>query len=801
MVDTFMEIGEKNFVLRLFPPQADSIIRLFFILLITASVIKLNAQTHPFLIVTEDMYPDLQARAADSPWREIKDAAENDAGNASYSSGGSWYAMQNVANSCALTYILNPSMRSACKSKILSTIEQWDQDINRLNRGSNENTVDPGSAFFMCVVALDIIHDDCSAQELAEAENSLEPVYQWFMDNNTAWRLNLYGVRMIWALYSGDTAEARTHADNYHDLLVDSYISEDSVWTQSTGYAWNRIGGSAKRTAKTYAKDVLEFTGFDRRYYRNGKVINMFRWFFHFVLNPFRGYSLFGDTGRFRIINGRTYTRTFSMAKFSPDLAPLSAWFLDGGTPEDVDNSFFPYVLMEENLPPPQEPKSAIHSGSGAVFREYTETEESLMGCIWSLTEDGGHDHEDANSIYIAGYGEHLIANCGTNYTPSFPGQTPDGDRWIDAHLQNVVIIGTGDNHDNTYGGGVSEGFSGDPVEYVSCSSGPAMANGHHQRNFLFVHPEAGKTQGYFILIDEVTPDNASDNFRVLLHPNTNSTPAAVQADEEYMATINARTQDNGGGEMITIFMGTPPSDVRMRDGYFGEWGGSSARYPVRFMDTEYETPGSGTGKVVTVLFPHDDTHPKAGMTRISSTDFSGVSVDHDEGVVDHVIESDGTSESQYASFSFQGVAVLWRQDNNVNVFYFVRKGLKFLEGAIGYISADEVSMFMRGLSGRIIAEQATSVTFHHPGVQSVHLDGSPVAIQDAGAGFVTINVPAGTHTVSLGGATAVIPASRFRGYTPGVFPVYDIRGRYMGTYPYHVPLPTVTVPFPHVLK
>ena len=78
---------------------------------------------HPFLIVTEANYPELQARASGSPWSDIKANALNDASNLVYDPGLYPYKiktsrLRDVVSSCSLAYILDPTNRTQYKNKI-----------------------------------------------------------------------------------------------------------------------------------------------------------------------------------------------------------------------------------------------------------------------------------------------------------------------------------------------------------------------------------------------------------------------------------------------------------------------------------------------------------------------------------------------------------------------------------------------------------------------------------------------------------------------------------------------------------
>lgn len=711
------------------------------------------AQPHPFLIVTTNQYPELQARTNQTPWREIKDSVEAGALTNRYAAGGSWAAMEEVVNDCALAYILEPSLRPDCKTRVLETLFQWTNDVYRLNATDHNDTVDAGAAFFMSVIALDIIHDDCSSNELAGAEGALASVYDWYNGHNTAWPENLHACRLIWAAYKG-LPESAAHATNYYNF-VNSEITEDGLFTSGPGYVFVRMFGPQDRTAKTYAMDVLEFTGIDRRYYSNPRIQRMYQWSFAFALSPSRRLTLFGDT-IYSSLSAR-YGRLFSLDRFSPDLARQGAWLLNGGTAPDAQNSLFPYVLQTNALPQPQSPASTIYRDGGAAFWDRTNATDGLMGALYNATQADSHSHQDINSIYIAAYGETLIRNSGAYYWPSFPGQTPDGDPWRSAFLQNVVVTGAAKQHAGSTGNGISEGFVGHALEYASGDSGGALGDVRHQRNLLFVRPQSGRANGYFVLMDEVTTATPGETFQVLLHPNATNDPATVADRMEYRFPVSAVVQKPGTAAKMTVFMGTEPDSVAFRTGYFGSGSGAIT---TRYVEAACQTGTNGIGHMVTVLFPHDDKHTKASITRLALYGASGARIAHVTGVVDVVMESDGTAVQNRGAVSFRGLGCLYRTDGT-NALYWVRKGRSFDDGDCprhAFEADADVTVVVDACSGTIISPGGP-VTLFSPGIQNPLLDGSNAEVLDSGRDWLRIYVPSGTHAMAWSaGPTGIEP-------------------------------------------
>jgi len=59
-------------------------------------------------------------------------------------------------------------------------------------------------------------------------------------------------------------------------------------------------------------------------------------------------------------------------------------------------------------------------------------------------------------------------------------------------------------------------------------------------------------------------------------------------------------------------------------------------------LESVYSTLDQKTLNLITILFPHNETHAKAPMSRISSDNYSGCSIDHGSGILDIILESSG---------------------------------------------------------------------------------------------------------------------------------------------------------------
>jgi hypothetical protein len=731
------------------------------------SQIAIQDQGHPFLLVTKSMYPELQARANHSPWAEMKSQAVTDCENLNYDPSlgvrDKAWRMRDITSACSLAYILVPTEKEKFKPRLLAAFESWDDLAQTLDEREWNGVVPQGSAFFNAVLALDILHDDLSPAQLAQAEAKLATVGEWFWEPGRKIRSeqSWYATRGIWALYKGDRARIDS-AKNAYRRTIFEYLTPDGVYTNSLTYAQHRF--SAIRDAKTHFMDVLEFTGEDNNYYNDPRLQRFYEWLFGQALTPFRRLYTFGDTSE-DYAPAQNRAASYRAHRFSALAAGHAAWLNQGLTPE---GRLITYLLHDKPLPQTIPPASRIDFSAGAWFYELSGDENSLSGALWNpidpvkvpMAKDNytgapawSHAHKDVNAIHLAAYGEHVLRNSG--YAGA--GKGAAGSSWTYIHStaesSNTVMIdganhnGGGDtSQDLRVGYGIIEGFVTGSLDYASGDSGEVLPNGKHIRNFVFVHPQGG-LPGYFLLFDEVTGIPGSKQANVILHPNSDKV-TTIKSGQEYDFQVSPKTySSNKVG--LTIFQGTPPESVNIKEGALASW---DYAFAGKYLYSNYNLGPGGQVNIVTVLFPHDEFRPKAPIKRVSESGFSGAHIELNEVFEDVALESDGLVEIRYAGTSFQGMAALFRMGAGQASFYFIRQGRSFSDGSEnhqGFEAGNSVTMEMRNKSGAIISP-GTSVKVFYPGIHEIRLNGNLVELISAGEGWASFFAPAGTHAVEV---------------------------------------------------
>jgi hypothetical protein len=339
---------------------------------------------HPFLIVKESDYPALRARAAKSPWKEMKADAIACVKKARFDPKADCYKrcnqMSEITGAGALAYILDPDNKALYKNKIADALKHWGKIHDELMTVSRSNAghrywVSPGTAVFNSVLALDIIYNDLTPAQRTDIEAKLDKMSDRFWQWGGWWYLNAYGVRGVWALYRDDPRIDLAIKD-YHTHL-NNLIGADGVFNEGPGYAGARLGHG--RYAKVHFMDVLEFTG-KSKFYSDPKIINFYEWLYGYSVSPFNRYCCFGDTGPNRNYH-KSEPATFRAYRFSKKAARYASWGNDGEKPK---GRLLHYVLMGQPLAKGEFPTSRIFPDGGAFFREDNQSDKSLAGALWN---------------------------------------------------------------------------------------------------------------------------------------------------------------------------------------------------------------------------------------------------------------------------------------------------------------------------------------------------------------------------------------------------------------------------------
>lgn len=711
---------------------------------------------HPFLITKKSEYANLQAEASKKPWSDFIAQAKIDA-NKTYVSTDPirrrGETMRDIAGSCALLYIIDPSHKSTYKSKFIATVDKWPALLSEIKSkyptaGNKwDYVVPPSSGYFNCVLALDVIHDDLSSTDLARIEKNLDAVAEWFW-TGPGWDPAPRGACALWAVYQNDTARISNAMSLYHESIME-LLTKDGVGAMGPGYAQARFTG--ERTAKFGFMHVAEYTKRNPVYYSDPKLQHFYEWLFSAGYTPFNSNVTFGDSGFTDGVGSTTpNTMFYAAGRFSAKAAEAAAKRLsvNGGNPSTTatrnPGDLLTYCIVKSPLPSPQSISSHVWNDGMASFWEDNGSTDALMGALWNSSNAGNHRHYDANAIFLAGYGENLLMNSGyAGYGSSACGFSYD---YIStqAVANNVLMVG-GKNHAANYGDGIKESIVSPDFDFASGFVDAALSGAaKHTRNFIFVHPQDGKN-GYFLVLDEADTGGTANTVNLAFHPASSSV-TTVTANQEYRCNVKRRKSTD---TFLTVFLAQQPASVALKDSVLASWGKS---FVGKYIYETYNTV-SNKRNLITVLFPHDGTHAKANMSRISTSTHTGAKIDHGNGILDYALESSGSVKASQDSMSYTGLGCVYRVNNGKPAFYFVRQGKSFSTGGTspaGFVANTPLSVYMKGTKGRIILNSGSSITLFYPGIKSVKVDGTDVITTSSTTGSKAFYVPAGSHSVDL---------------------------------------------------
>lgn len=668
---------------------------------------------HPFLIVKKEQFDYLRERAGTEPWKSIKDDALLRSARGSATSA---YPLQDFVGAAALAYILDTVNAETHAHRVRDAILDQYSEIKVEDGGGWGGVVPPMGSFFNAILALDIVYNTLSPEDIEACEEVISDQISK-ISRNGSWGDVRLGTHGTWDIYKGDRT---TPDDNYYNGIM-VQITEDGVSPVTNHYAWERVAGGDSRLSKSGYMDVLEFTGIDNRYYNNDRLKKFFRWLFGSSVNCAKEMAIFGDMLPTQGINNDMLHRR--VGNFDSEAAGYAAWFHEG---VEAKGNILTYILPWEPLPPPVVPESAIYTNGGAFFREKEDDPGGLHGVLYNImSQDEWHTHQEVNGLALSGMGNRVLVNGGRLGAPTRP-----------APLNNTLTI-NGESHNSRLGGGIVEGFTMERFDYASGYSGPAMTGGAHYRNLVLMHG-AGEARPYYVVFDEVetAAGNTINNF---IHPANETTVSVLRANELYDTEIDHFPTVQGTN--LLFFYVTPPDNVDIMK--------VPSAVPERYPDypdhnrleSIYQTGTSGMKNVITVLQPYDQD-PGTELQRFDGTGFTGGKVSHGLSVTDYILESAGDEIIQSDDVSLKAKAAIWREIQDETDFYFVREGTRFIKDSSGFESDLPVSLYMDGSEGVILSGGAR-IKLTWPGIDLAGFHDN-VDIIESGEGFIEIQAGEG---------------------------------------------------------
>jgi hypothetical protein len=664
---------------------------------------------HPFLLVQESEYAQIRSLTNQDAWLVMKSRVLRD------STGGAapilFDPVESYASKCidarglisanTMAYIYDPTNSATYRNTLVSQMNIILTDLaNRPDPAGWTENVSLGNVLFNSILALDIIYNDLTPGEISTLESKIGPLVNAL---TSSWELSPYAVKGLWALYSGNTASFNSYRQLYTQEVF-AELSADGMPRIGNGYAMARFLG-AGREQKALFMDVLEYQGY-HDFYTNELVKNAHEYIFGYSTTPFGRAIPFGDTSPADILREDNNAQLWRAYRFGAAAGSYAEWQAGSLWPE---GRLTTGLLMDEWVNPPGKlAPSRIFPDGGAFFLENNQSKNALCGALWNVNTSSGHAHNDINALALSGYGQHLLVNSGyCGYNTGALGFSWD---YINKTAASGNTVRTdGADHVGKGGAGITAGFTADKLDYACGNAGSALASGTHFRNLLFLQPvpEIG-VNGYWVVFDDVT---AASYCLSTFHPNSTSI-TTVTANVEYEALISdaTTTMSYADDVRLTTFLGTAPVSVTEKDGLIAAWDNQS--FVARYLEVRHNMT-AGKKQICTVLFPHDAVHPKAQLTRLTGTGYSGVSVV--QGSHEDLNLESSTNEFVLPKCRFKASHTWSRFNGNQLVGYFAKQATKFLDTALatGFTSDQPVTIHMYGDVGKVLATQATAVTIY----------------------------------------------------------------------------------------
>jgi hypothetical protein len=708
------------------------------------------AQTliHPFIIVRETNYDALRARSAQWPWSVIKEKTLAVVRTNTDCRPDSYYRkalrVHDLGSACALARILDPSATDVCVRCVSLEIRSLLHDLRTAkeqstNPGDFEFNVVASHATFMTYLVLDILYNDLEP----DVRGVMEEDCDYIADHQCEpWFESKYAIEGMRELYhAGPSEQFQKKKETYKKYLMNA-SSADGVYATGPGYAYSRLY-MEERVQKKIFMDVCEFQGF-HEFYTEPQLRNLYEWLFGYSMAPFNRTYTFGDTSPTKFFEEYS-PAVLRVGRFSQRAQQYAYWYMLPSDRNSWKADLLQYLFCESPVFERLAPTSRIFRNGGAWLLQKEYSPLALAGVLWNLdAANETHSHFDANSINIAGFGEHIFRNSGYDNW-----REPDSSTWEwihrNAESSNTITIGDA-NHVDFRGGGIGEGILGGVIEYACGRSGQSLRGGTHDRSLVFIQPWKG-SPGYFLLIDEVGTGRSTSEIHLMLHPNSDEAPVVLAEGVEYDWRVkNCCTSESIHARVVFAHV---PFSVELKDGYMGSYD-SCNRYIGRYLRANFPTDSAGRARAATMIFPYRSGSHVPRTMRLATPAAQGISVDISDSVADYVLTPERSGLVEFGRISFSASAVYWREISGKVASVFARRGKRFLgAGTLGFECDDEVSLVMTR-NDVLVVSPGTELKLWLPGVKSAVMDGIEVSPLEIGKGFVRLAIPAGNHRVEV---------------------------------------------------
>lgn len=674
--------------------------------------------SHPFLVVRQEQFATLQKKAAQSPWKEMKQDALIRFQTLQFCPNENYVlrcdSVRDITDAAALVYILEPSQRTQCVQKLLEMVQLWLPEVtgnlyDELYKTPGDHwvgAIPPGAAFVSCLLALDIMYNDLTKEQLFRCEQALTPIADNFNRNDENHMVAILGVRGLWALYKGQMEPLFAAWEAWKALFF-SYITEDGVGVASVDYSVDRFV-RGERMSKVILPIVMDITGIDTTFFKNPKTVQFAEWALGYTYTPAKRMWLIGDTLlATNMAAAESLLMVYNSARHSKKAAALAAWLQKGRRPQ---GKLLHYLLQNEPFLKAAAPESRIFASGGAWFYEDMNNTNSLAGVLWNSTTFDGHGHKEINSVSLSAFGHRLYANAGYS---GWGSGSDEGFTWnyinrralsastvlVDYEYGSVFDPSETNDHQQKNGAGITEGFTTNTLCYALGDSGAALPNAVHHRAFVMV-PGEENIPGYFLVLDSVSDGTT---MTVVHRPFSCHVTACNEAEYIWhMEKANAN---------LAIFLATPPEKIEWIDGVVADRATDTAQETLMFTHAGHKIksllasyPAKTTA--ATVLLPFQAASKKPHMVR-TKTGMQLVYPNFEDWLL--------TNSSNHQNISWSGGLALVRKTAQLCKWFFAQRAQSFCCMGVGFYAEGPISLFFNGKTIAFTAQADTPFTLFTP--------------------------------------------------------------------------------------
>ena len=691
-------------------------------LMLERSSVFAQSLSHPFLIVTQDQFKAHREKAYYEPWKSMAEDALKITEEGFNQAISGAYDLQDYMGAVALSYILYPKNKARYAQKVKALILNGYSNLTLTEKRDWGGVVPPMSSFFVAILALDIVYNDLSKEEILACEKVIGSQLSK-INRKGSWADVRLGTHGAWDIYKG----VRTEPDDAYFKGIMHQITPDGVSPVTIHYAWERVGGGDSRISKAGYMDVLEFTGIDQRYYANERLQKYHRWLFSASVNNNKEMAIIGDMLPSQTLNNDLLHAR--VGNFDELAASYASWFHEH---DKKRGHIISYLLPRKKLPYPRSPQSTVYENGGAFLRESPNDSLGMHAVLYNIkSQDEWHTHQETNGLALSGMGNRLLVNGGRLGEPT-----------RSAALNNTLTI-DGKDHDSRLGNGIVEHISRQDFDYAMGNAGPALPSAVHNRSMILMH-KTPSSKPYLLLLDEV---EVKEGQKIVsyLHPANESHIDTLSVNESYRAAIDHFL--TVPGTALGIHYLTKPEQVNQSP----EVSAVPSRYPNHpkhsRLEAIYSPEESGKKNIVTLLNPLAE--PDKGMQLQPSVQATHDAhlIQHKDGAEDLVFNSHTPDRTiSYDKFHFTGDFFIHREIAGASNFIFVKNATDFSDGELEFKADHKLTLWMNHRFISVIARERTAVYLKNKTSKRLYIDDKLIERPETEDGWMKIPLSGGAH-------------------------------------------------------